>query len=974
MLYRCWRYLICSTLCNTTAFGRREQQKFAFASFSARRLTQRNKEKMSADDEFGDASFLENFDPDAAVRQYEMEQKQQQESAKRRKLSLEQNNGNNPKDDEVLLKTLMHYFGYNSFRGEQLPVIQALLQKRDCAVFWPTGFGKSLCYSLPPLHTNSVALVVSPLISLMQDQVHKLNSLTETKQLAAFLGSAQTDPTVERAALAGDFPLVFLTPEKLEALYLQQLAPKLCLIAIDEAHCVSEWGHDFRPSYRAVGQQLRTNRNSPLSQVPIVALTATATPQVQTDIVQSLHLRPNHLVATRSLDRPNLKLIVRKKLPGGVAANLVPAAKSWKKSNESTLIYAPTRSMVQDICHALQANHIPAAMYHAGMSTADRNTTHQQFLTSKLHILVATTAFGMGIDKPDIRRVVHYSPPKTVEEYSQQLGRAGRDGLAAECILYYGGSADFDRYQTDFYLQGLTPTAKQWTLHSMSQLRNYCANVETCRRQVLLAYFQQQQQQPCGTSSLCDVCEAAAQYGDDQQRDFGPLGARLVLTAVEALDHQGATQIAKVVAGHVVESYRYARSSRDPAAAVQQRIVEMKEQLPQKYAAGYYKELLTQLVQKGYLLESTKTAVRDGFQRTWTVYSLSPDKGLPALRDTSKPIVLPVPEHLRQLERQEAARRQRVLAQLTDRGLPPEKIPPAEVAVGDGDVIRAYSKWYAHVERQHDDKQKESLAALLEAMEQWRLDTAVEHNLAPASVLSEHLLASIAYTAATLPAQVKLDKASLVAAGVRTRNVDALVNVLCSWVEEHTAAAVESTNTDGSGVMILGETRDTTAWRHAVYKPIKKTGLAAWEASYVRFAKGESPQTIAMTPVPGKKPIQVKTVVSHLLDAITHGRNVDLQQLQNYMAPPTAKEWEALRAAELATGMNACGPPETSGRNGDRFTMSEFLRPVVGNAIVDAPFAERSEADKELFGKWCDMLKWYLALRRAGYEPQFRDS
>ena len=579
---------------------------------------------------------------------------------------------------------------------------------------------------------------------------------------------------------------------------------------------------------------------------------------------------------------------------------------------------------------------------------------------------------SQGIDKPDIRRIFHYAPPKTVEEFYQQIGRAGRDGLPAECILCFSES-DFDRYKSDFYLGGLTPEARRATEASLQRLRAFAMDSEICRRRTLLEYFDQTPPFGawCGT---CDVCLNRQAYGDDTMRDFGPLGARLVLTAIGAIPDQGLTNIVKVIGGNTVESYRYARNVNPQG--IQKRISDLKEEMAKRPTINYLRDLIAPLVSKGFVSESTKKAKVQGYDRSWTVYRVS-SKGMQAM-GTHSPIMLPVPESVRASEKQEEERRQRVLADLAEQGLKKEKIPATELEQGDGDVIRAYSKWYTYLDsarRSGKEDRLNSLERLLSAVEKWRSETAVQQSMAPASVLAEHLLVSICYTVASLPPSVKPDKQSVVAAGVRNRAVDGLVAVLGAWVEESQSSnsATESQQLQGDAMMVVGETaaKNTGKWQYAVYKPNKKTGKATWELSYDRFAKGESPQTIAMAPVGGKKPIQANTVVGHLLEAVIHGRNVDLNALVPYIPPPTRREWEELAAAELATGMDVCADPATSGKGGERFTLTDFLRPIVGDSVVDTPFAERTDETRELLTKWFSLLNWYLALRRSGYDPTF---
>lgn len=297
-------------------------------------------------------------------------------------------------DEKALEATLEKYFGHGKFRPGQLQVLQAVLNGSDAAVFWATGSGKSMCYQIPALHTGNVSLVVSPLISLMQDQVNKLNGLVQ-QPVATFLGSAQTDPSQEMAALNGQYRVVYVTPEKLlSSGFLDELARMhtsicpLSLIAIDESHCVSEWGHSFRADYRQLHQ---VRNHSVLSQVPLVALTATAVPRVQDDILTSLQLR-NPLIARQSFDRDNLKIQIHKKK--GLHAAMDPLIPKMK--SQSTIIYASTRDQVEEITSFL-APKLQVEAYHAGLTNEQRHQAHVNFLVGTTKVIVATVAFGMGI-------------------------------------------------------------------------------------------------------------------------------------------------------------------------------------------------------------------------------------------------------------------------------------------------------------------------------------------------------------------------------------------------------------------------------------------------------------------------------------------------------------------------------------------------------------------------------------------------
>ena len=921
------------------------------------------------------------------------------------------------------LPCLNKYFGYTQFREGQWEIIDKLVNHQcDVMVLWATGRGKSLSYQLPALLTGKPTLVISPLISLMQDQTYQLNhcqtvTTSSTTPLAVCLtsnSSSSSNLQDEAAALRGDIPVVYSTPERILSILTSyegssifpNFLSKLGCIAIDEAHCVSQWGMDFRPSYRKMGRStwekaLRSSTtpssmHSVTTRIPIVALTATATPRVQEDIQQCLQLHNTYL-ATQSLDRPNLQIHVIKKdsQPHATKQLLLQLIQQQQHNTASSIIvYASTRAQVEQYTRTLQEslvasnndqnNNNPRVVdsYHAGMSDGERQRVHVEFRTGRLQVVVATVAFGMGIDKPDIRCIIHVSPPKTIEEYYQQIGRAGRDGILSNCYLLFT-EHDFDRYRSDFYTRNLSSEAKAATLESLKSLQSFATNQQECRRKLLLQYFHQTPlpESCCGsTFYCCDVCHGKQMYGQDTQRNFGPLGARVVLAVIDSLREPSLSVIERVSGGNLVESYRY-NPERGTPEHIGEKIASLKKDMDPNVPQSpkYFRELVTPLLQIGMVAQAAKKMTVNGYERNWSVYILT-RAGKAALVDPSIPIILPVPDFVREAEKQERERRERIMSELSKKGLPKEKIPQKELEVGDGDVIRAYSKWYSYLDSARNagnEDRLRKLESLLKDVEKWRSETAIKHSLAPVSVLSEHLLVSICYTTASLPSGVQMDRESLVTVGVRSKEVDRLVTVLASWTktaQPRCSSESEKQSTSIIESMILGPTslQKTYKWEFAVYKPNKKTGKATWEVSYERFSNGESPQAISMTPGEGKKPVQVKTVISHILDALVQGKDVNLQGLASFMAPPSRTEWESLRAAEVSTGMDVCADPKTSGRNGESFTMTDFIRPIVGALVVDTPFAERTEEQQALLGKWFDHVKWYLALRRCGYEPKFQ--
>jgi ATP-dependent DNA helicase RecQ len=603
---------------------------FSSRSFASVSCTMRDD-----DDEFGDPSFLMDVDLDTIERGAVSAGDSASASApisdtshKRRKLASYGAPTNANANQAALEKTLSSTFGYSKFRDGQLEVIQNLLNgNRDVAVFWATGSGKSLCYQIPALQTQKITLVISPLISLMQDQVHKLNYFmnNNSNNVATFLGSGQLDKNEESSALQGRYLLIYLTPEKLLSPgFLQQLATlhktrrEIGLVAIDESHCISEYGHDFRKEYRNVGQALRQGGPQALQQIPIMALTATALPRVQTDICQSLFLR-SPFVARQSFDRTNLIIACHKKdrklaLPAAMEPLIEILKENPKqKQQKSTIIYAPTRNQVEEITSFLQQRLLQESIqvegYHAGMSNEVRTSVHTNFLTGKTTVICATVAFGLGIDKPDIRRVIHFGPPKTVEDYYQQIGRAGRDGLKAECTLY-ASEAEFDKYKSDFYLGGLQGNAKEAVVASIDALKAFTLDGTKCRRRALLDFFQETPAwgQRCGT---CDNCKKYNTLdSNDLERSF-PM-ARVVLKAIQALDEPSASTVLSVIAGKKLESYRFKRGVVE--SKLQEALQALKAEGGKKISKEGYQDLFSPLVQRGYLRESSKTSTLNGYK------------------------------------------------------------------------------------------------------------------------------------------------------------------------------------------------------------------------------------------------------------------------------------------------------------------------------------------------------------------------
>jgi ATP-dependent DNA helicase RecQ len=394
-------------------------------------------------------------------------------------------------------QALKKYFGYDSFRPMQAEIIESLYQRRDVLVLMPTGGGKSLCYQIPAVTLEGICIVVSPLIALMRDQVRALRSNGIAAAAVHSNLTQEQERTVERYALEGKIKLLYVSPEKLVSEPFQQSLRRLkvSLFAIDEAHCISQWGHDFRPEYT----QLKIlKRHFPA--VPLIALTATADKATRKDIAKQLDLT-DPVLFVASFNRPNLSLSVE------------PAIKRTERIIEfiqnrprtSGIIYTLSRKQAEQTAERLQKAGLKAECYHAGMTAQARDKVQENFITDRTPIICATIAFGMGIDKPNVRWVIHYNLPKNIEGYYQEIGRAGRDGLPSDAVLFY--SLGDVKALRDF---AMASGQVQLQLAKLERMQEY-AEARICRRKILLAYFGDFLEKDCGN---CDVCKNPPRYFD----------------------------------------------------------------------------------------------------------------------------------------------------------------------------------------------------------------------------------------------------------------------------------------------------------------------------------------------------------------------------------------------------------------------------------------------------------------------------
>ncbi|BCK85146.1 DNA helicase RecQ [Dysosmobacter sp. NSJ-60] len=454
---------------------------------------------------------------------------------------------------EEALKT---YFGYDAFRGGQEPVIDALLSGRDAMGIMPTGAGKSVCYQIPALLLPGITLVISPLVSLMRDQV---TQLVQMGVPAAYLNSTLTFKqyllALERAR-AGRYKIIYVAPERLETEGFQSFAQAadISLVAVDEAHCISQWGQDFRPSYLNIPAFVEGLLRRP----PVGAFTATATPEVQEDIARLLSLR-NPLRITTGFNRENLYFEVRQ--PSDKRAALLELVRS--RPGKCGIVYCSTRKAVEEVCALLRERGVSATRYHAGLEPEERQRNQEDFLYDRALVMVSTNAFGMGIDKSDVRYVIHYNMPKDLESYYQEAGRAGRDGLPSSCILLFSGQ---DVRTGEFLITHGEPreeldakTAELLRERDLQRLRRMTAYCRTqrCLRQYLLQYFGEFASDYCGACYNC--------LHNFEEVDVSREAQIIVRCVAELGQHFGVGVVAETLCGADTEKIRKFHMEREPS-------------------------------------------------------------------------------------------------------------------------------------------------------------------------------------------------------------------------------------------------------------------------------------------------------------------------------------------------------------------------------------------------------------------------
>lgn len=477
------------------------------------------------------------------------------------------------------LKTALHeYFGFSQFKGNQEAIIINLLAGKDTFVIKPTGGGKSLCYQLPALLSEGVAIIVSPLIALMKNQVDLVRGYSSKDDVAHFLNSSLSkaqQKVVMSDLTEGKTKMLYVAPETLTKQenidFFSEL--QISFFAVDEAHCISEWGHDFRPEYRRLREMMdRINETA-----PVIALTATATPKVQSDIIKNLGLR-NPAIFVSSFNRPNLYYEIQPKIKKEQTIKSIVKFITQNK-DKSGIIYTLNRKTTEELADMLVANGIKAVAYHAGLDAKLRAERQDQFLNEDVQVIVATIAFGMGIDKPDIRYVIHYNIPKSIENYYQETGRAGRDGMEGRCILYYSHN---DVQKLEHFMRDKPLSEREVGAQLINETVAY-AEAGVCRRKVLMSYFgEEYTEENCGQ---CDNCL------HPREKVEASAGAVKVLQVIKALDERfAADYVFHILAGRATPQVVMYRHDQLPVFGIG------KDQ-----ETHYWNSLIRQLLLDGYL-------------------------------------------------------------------------------------------------------------------------------------------------------------------------------------------------------------------------------------------------------------------------------------------------------------------------------------------------------------------------------------
>lgn len=637
----------------------------------------------------------------------------------------------------------------------------------------------------------------------------------------------------------------------------------------------------------------------------------------------------------------------------------------------SAIIYVATRKQCEEIEKVLLQHSsgsgppLTASAYHAGMPTAERHRIHNDFLQGRIQVIVATVAFGMGIDKPDIRYIIHDGPPKTMEEYFQQVGRAGRDGCMSDCWMFYT-EHEFVNYQSDFYMGALSGPARAATEESLAALRRYATNGVECRRKSMLEYFGEKAAfEQCGT---CDICERTKAAGgvDGLRHDF-TAPARVVLTAVRYAENNklGITGLLDVLWG----AYKPKTGSVSMELETAMReLTQMRTMLKPPYSKLAFKDLVPLLTGGGFITVVPRSIQAGQYTRVYESFELS-SMGRAVLVNPNARVMLPASEAVLREEAEQKKALAKREQELVDAGIDLAQIPSNELLEGTGPVLNAYQHWIRtlkHYRECHQPARAVRLEALLQSVLEWRSRIAGKLGVAPVSLLSDHLARKIAYARPT-------DVGVLRAVGVRVAGAQELCDIIRQWMDTEAVVAAGGTTTGAASSGALRRQLKipdhfkpaTNALSTVSAPPTRKlVKQPPWEISYDRFQlHNEHPQAIAMSQ-PSGRPVQVSTVFGHLLTAITHGRPLDLARALHTcdVTLPSVEKYERYRAAVVASGVDVMD---------EKVLMKPILTAIVGEEVVDK--LEKSEAEKAMISEWYAVLRLLTTLQRAGVPVEVVD-